>query len=644
MNVDEHYRADQLSNRSTFLAMFAATVGGALLTLAAWFVIKTTHLPAYGGSYVSRALATAGCVLTLVVASVLNYLWLSDFYHGRVRPRWRTILTYVVAYLSPAAIVISTIAIPLSATKLYLDGVTVDQGFRTQFLTRMAAEPGLGDMNYLGMPTFYPAGWFLSGGLFARLLGLPGWEAYQPWALVSIAAMGCVLVPVWQRITSSLPVAVAIALVSISIFLVISPEEPYAGIVSLGVPAAAILIAHTLNDSWLAAAGLAVYLGLSAATYTIFTGAIALSVVVIAIAYALLFQRSFRPVIKLLVVGLSSSAIALLFWGPYLWKIVSGAPTSKSSATHYLPWEGTQIPLPFFSLSLIGALSIIGMIYLIFRFREDEARSLGITLGIVYCWVVASMVFTLTGNTLLGFRLDLLVALLLSTAGVLGIADFRRSGLPRLVRKPLTAELRTKISAVTIVIFAAAGVGYTQLIAEKAHLPLDLAYTDTDGYGQRADLFPADSGKYFPEIDEFIQSQGYTPTNTVVLTDVKDFMSFHPYYGFQAFTSHYANPLGEFEARNNVIESWAVRSNSDLKDPKAFQEEMAKAPWRSPDVFILRGDTSNPKTPWKLDLAEDIYPNNPNVRSRGVFFNPAVFNGWNIRQIGPFVVVVKPVT
>ena len=43
---------------------------------------------------------------------------------------------------------------------------------------------------------------------------------------------------------------------------------------------------------------------------------------------------------------------------------------------------------------------------------------------------------------------------------------------------------------------------------------------------------------------------------------------------------------------------------------------------------------------WKYDLAEDLYPNNPNVRFRGVFFNPEVFGeNWEIAQIGPFVVV-----
>lgn len=644
MNVDEKYHADNLSIRSTILAMFAALFGGAFFTLACWFVIKTTNLPAFGGSYVSRALSTAGVTCIIVAVGLLVFLWLKDKALGLQTPRWRVIVTYLATYLSPAALVVATIAIPLSATRLYLDGVTVDQGFRTQFLTRMTAETGLMDMNYQGLPTFYPAGWFWLGGRFANVLGLAGWEAYQPWALVSISAVACLLVPVWQRLCGSLPVAVGIALVSTAVFLVMSPEEPYAGIVALGIPAAAVLMSHTLKDNWIAAAGLAVYLGLSAATYTIFTAAIALSVVVIAMLYALLFQRSIKPVIKLAVVGFSSSAIALIFWGPYLFKVLTGAPMSKSSATHYLPWEGTQVPMPIFSFSILGALCVFGLIYLVFRNKEDDVRALGITLIIVYGWIVASMVFTLAGNTLLGFRLDILVVLLLATAGVFGIADFRLNGLPQFLPQSADPKFGVKVIAVIVVVMFAAGLTYTQRIPERARLAIDLAYTDTDGYGERADRFPADSAKYFPEIDTFIKEQGYQPTQTVVLTDVKDFLSFHPYYGFQAFTSHYANPLGEFEARNALIESWAVRSNDDLKNPSDFQAELEKSPWGTPDVLILHGKANDPKGRWKFDLAEDIYPNNPNVRSRGVYFNPAVFEGWKIKQIGPFVVVINPVT
>ena len=53
-----------------------------------------------------------------------------------------------MSYLSPAALVVSTIAIPLSSSRLYLDGIQYDQGFRTQFLGRMTETLGNHDMNY----------------------------------------------------------------------------------------------------------------------------------------------------------------------------------------------------------------------------------------------------------------------------------------------------------------------------------------------------------------------------------------------------------------------------------------------------------------------------------------------------------------
>ena len=82
-------------------------------------------------------------------------------------------------------------------------------------------------MNYIDLPTYYPLGWFWMGGRLAELLGIPGWEVYQPWALVSLAGVACLLVPVWQRMTGSLPVAVGVALVTTCIMLVMAPEEPY---------------------------------------------------------------------------------------------------------------------------------------------------------------------------------------------------------------------------------------------------------------------------------------------------------------------------------------------------------------------------------------------------------------------------------
>ena len=58
----------------------------------------------------------------------------------------------------------------------------------------------------------------------------------------------------------------------------------------------------------------------------------------------------------------------------------------------------------------------------------------------------------------------------------------------------------------------------------------------------------------------------------MVLTDEKTFMSYYPYWGFNAFTSHYANPLGEFSTRNEQIETWA-------NDSWDMQPRSSARPW-----------------------------------------------------------------
>ncbi|AKK02089.1 galactan 5-O-arabinofuranosyltransferase [Corynebacterium epidermidicanis] len=648
MNVDEHYTADAISIRTTILATFAAPLVGGLFTLACWFVLKATNLPAFGGSNLTRGLATAGSSLLLLTLGFLVFMWIRDQHVDARPPRWRRLATYAVSYLAPAALVVSTLAIPLAATKLYLDGVTVDQGFRTQYLTRLTSDWHLHDMNYRDIPAYYPAMWFWLGGRFGNLLGLSGWETYQPWALVSISMMACTLVPLWQRLTSSLPVAAAIALVSTAIFLVMSPEEPYSGIVAIGAPVAAAMLSRALRGSKAAIAFMIVYLGFSAATYTVFTAFIALSVVLVAGLMAVFGQRKVQPIARLIVIGVGSMAIAAISWGPYLWAVLRGAPMGKATATHYLPVQGVEVPLPMLSPTLIGALCLIGVGYLVFRANDPEIRNIGITTAVAYLWIIASMIVALAGQTLLGFRLSTVIALLLATAGVLGLADFRLSGVYSYLPSGLTPErlrsLDIRITAIMVTLVTIAGISYAQSIPARNHTPIDLAYTDTDGYGERADRFPADSTKYYAEIDQFIQSQGHRPSETVVLSDAQSFLSFYPYWGFQALTSHYANPLGEFERRNAFLENLAVDSNSKLSDPQAFQAKLADAPWAPPEVFIFRGTLGAENAKWKYDIAEDIFPNNPNVRFRGVYFNPAVFSGWEQKQIGPFVVVVKPVT
>ena len=615
---------DTTSFLGVLVGMAAAAIGGGLVTLIAWFVFKQVSLPAFNTSMVTRGLSTAGIVVTVVVVAGLLYLWTKRGVQGKGPLAW---LTVVVAYLSPALIVICSLGMPLSASKLWLHGIQVDQVFRTQFLTRMTVEGGYADMNYADMPTFYPMGWFWLGGRMANLLGLQGWEAFQPWSLVSIAMACCLLVPVWQRLTGSLPLGTVIALTTTALTLTLAVDEPYSAVIALGVPAAAIMCSRAFHGSWGSTVGLLVFLGISATFYTLFTGAIAVTVVSFVALVTAIVERSFKPIVRLAVIGFGSLAIAAIAWGPYLLAVLRADFPTETAAQHYLPAEGTEIPVPFLAPSIVGLLCLIGIVYLVIRVKNVHIRTLGWALIGVYLWIVASMVLPLLGTTLLGFRLEILVVLIMTTAGVLGLAH-------------LYEQYRTReyLAAVVAVITALAGIFYMQEIPAEHQTAIDNAYSDTDGNGERADKFPADSARYYSEIDEFFQGHNAD----VVMTDEKLFMAYYPYYGFNAFTAHYANPLGQFKQRNEEMTTWA--ENSWDQTPQEFVDTLENNPWDVPNAMIFRGDIESPDDGYKAHLAVDIFPNQPNVRYDAILFDPEVFNDsdlWDVKQIGPFVVAAR---
>lgn len=648
------YDSDILSRKGTVWATVAAAIGGGLFSLFAWWVLHRTSLPAFNTSMVTRSLATAGTLVVLVIVGILVMWWLRDEHRAKdhaagltdeevTRPRWRRILTHAVLYLSPAAIVTTTISVPLSAARLYLDGIQVDQAFRTQFLSRTATTLANQDMNYVDMPTYYPLGWFWLGGRLANVLGMPGWEVYQPWSIMSLAIAGCILVPVWQRISGSLPVATGIALVTTCVTLVMSPEEPYAAVVAMGVPAVCAIMRTAMSGSWFATVAIMLFFGVSASFYTLFTGVVALSVVLLAAVFSSLFTRWWIPVVHLLVIGAGSIGIALICWGPFLWRAVTGPEQLESTANHFLPEEGTQIPIPFLAPSVVGILCLIGLIYLIVRLTDLDVRVMAIATVMFYLWSLSSMVATLAGTSLLGFRVDILIVLMMSTAGVLALAELRLVGVSFLYPDRLSPVVRQRITVVAVVVILGGGMFYAQDIPNRNESAIDHAYSDTDGYGERADRYVPDAASVYGPVVDTINGHGHETTETIVLTDENRLMSYHPFYGFNAFTSHYANPLGEFSQRNEEIIRWAEESWVGDADPNEFHDLLANSKWEAPDAFVFRGaDAENLDDGWKMHLAEDIFPNQPNVRHEPVFFNPKAFDDpdlWNIDQAGPFVVV-----
>lgn len=676
------YVDDALSLPSTLVRMLVTAGAATIITLVAWFVMGKANLPAFNSSYVLKALATAGIILTTVLVAAACYRWLHPNTRSTIRAllsrgaskdrprrvsRWMQtspgrLVLIAICYLAPAALVIASLAVPLAATRLYLDGVSVDQAFRTQFLTRMTDQLSWDDMAYKDLPSFYPGLWFFTGGLFAKLTGVAGWAAFKPWALITLAATGSMLVPVWQRMSGSLPVATAVAMATVTITLVLAPEEPYAAIVAMGMPAALILARRAMFGGKAAMVGSIIYLGLSANLYTLYTAISALAVVTTGILAAIAY-RSIKPVIITIIIGVASIGLALVGWAPYLMALLTQPHGPTGKAQHYLPSDGTELPMPFFESPAIAVLALVALIWLVVRHRDGDVRALWVGLVVAYAWATLSMLTTLLGTTLLGFRLGLPVALMLGVSGVLAIAEFHLSGLRRLYPERLNDTTARLASRIIAILLAVTCIGYATTIPFENQENIDLAYTDSDGEAQRGDRFPADSATYYRNIDATLMEHFTSRAGTVLLTDEKNFMSFYPYHAYQAMTAHYANPLGEFEKRNREIEQWA-----GITDPRELRKAMDSAErnhgWEKPDAIVMRGQLKLKESPAEVArlteegkyptvegpgdgtfsylIADDIYPNQPNVRFRSLQFHASAFSeGWKLTQVGPFVVAVR---
>src|SRR6201988_2274169 len=155
--------------------MLIAAAVAVVVSVVSLNAISRVQWPAYNSSNQLHALTTVGQFVCLAGLLLAGWLWR--------RKQARVAQAGAVLFLSGFAV--ATLGMPLGATKLYLFGISVDQQFRTEYLTRLTDSAALHDMRYLGLPPYYPPGWFWIGGRAAVLTGPPVWEMFKPWAITS---------------------------------------------------------------------------------------------------------------------------------------------------------------------------------------------------------------------------------------------------------------------------------------------------------------------------------------------------------------------------------------------------------------------------------------------------------------------------
>ena len=604
--------------------MIAALLVAVAVSVVALQAISRVDWPAFPSSNQLHALTTVGQVGCLLGLIAIGWLWRRGY-------RWTARLG-AAGLLSGLAAV--TLGMPLGATKLYLFGISVDQQFRTEYLTRLTDSPALRDMTYAGMPPFYPPGWFWIGGRAAALTGSPGWEMFKPWAITSIAIAVAVAMVLWSQLIR-FEYALAVTTATATVVLAYGSTEPYSAIITVLIPPVLVLAWSGLRggsgSGWAAAVGVGLFLGFTATFYTLLFGYTAFTVAVMA-AVACVVTRRVAPLARLAVTAVIAAAVAATTWLPFLIRAARGPLSDTGSAQHYLPDDGAVLTFPMLQFSLLGALCMLGTFWLVWRAGSSvRAAALGIGVLALYAWSLLSMLTTLAGTTLLSFRLQPTLITLLAAAGVFGFIDVARAAANRWSRRAIP---------VAVAIGLIGAIGFSQDIANVLRPDLTVAYTDTDGDGQRGDRRPPGSEKFYPQVDAAIrEATGKPRDETVVMTADYSFLSYYPYFGFQGLTSHYANPLAQFDKRAAAIESWGK-----LTGAEEFVKALDALPYQAPNVFLMRrGGAAGSSNTYTLRLAEDVYPNQPNVRRYTVELDAGLFSAphFTVKTIGPFVLAVR---
>jgi galactan 5-O-arabinofuranosyltransferase len=610
---------------ATLGQMAVAVAVAVIVAVVSLTAIAGVQWPAFPSSNQLHALTTVGQVACLAGLVAVGWLW-----------RRRRRLAQLGGLLFVSAFTVVTLGMPLGATKLYLFGISVDQQFRTEYVTRLADSPALHDMTYFGLPTFYPPGWFWIGGRVAALTGTPAWEAYKPWAVTSITIAVAVALVLWWRLIR-FEYALIVTTATAAVTLAYGSPEPYSAMITVLLPPVLVLTWSGLRagerGGWAAVIGAGLFLGFAATWYTLLFGFTAFTMFLMALLLAGGrwrrdgFQAVLDPLRRLTVIAVIAAAIASTVWLPFLLRAISSPVSNSGSAFHYLPADGAELTFPMLQFSLLGAVCMLGALWLVVRATSSvRAGALAIGVLAVYLWSLLSMLTTLARTTLLSFRLQPTLSVLLVAAGAFGFIEATRALAPR----------GRAVAPVAAAIGLAVAIAFSQDIPDVLRPDLTIAYTDTDGYGQRGDRRPPSSEKFYPVIDAAIlHATGKPRDQTVVITADYSFLSYYPYWGFQGLTSHYANPLAQFDLRAAQIEKW-----SKLKTPDELIHALDTSPWPPPTVFLMRrGANSN----YTLRLAQDVYPNQPNVRRYTVELPAALFDDprFAVETIGPFVLAVR---
>ena len=247
------------------------------------------------------------------------------------------------------------------------------------------------------------------------------------------------------------------------------------------------------------------------------------------------------------------------------------------------------------------------------------ARCLGLLVAAVFGWYLLSGLRSLTGSTLLPFRMIPVITLALALAGVVGAL-----ALARWAVTTSPGRSRGRVVAAAVVVAGLAAVQMAQHVSEE----------DTQ-FAAVAHGTPAPPRDLLGAIDQMTGDR--EPSDLVVLSSDPTLTAYRPYFAFQATAQAYATPAGRYEERLDAIRAW-----SDSRTPRQLAAALDAGPFRGPDVLVLEhhepGRYFFPAVINEMPLAHNNSGEAIDFRAEQ-FADPELFD---VREVGSRVVIARP--
>jgi galactan 5-O-arabinofuranosyltransferase len=283
--------------------------------------------------------------------------------------------------------------------------------------------------------------------------------------------------------------------------------------------------------------------------------------------------------------------------------------------------------------SSIGAMCVVGLIGIVLAWQVHArlARPLAVLVLLVYVWFALTLPALVVGQTTLAFRLTPVVELVLVCAGVLTAAEAVVVGGGRWPAVPW----RALGALLGVVVLAACAQGALSANDDAVHE----AYSDpypTTGAPAVGALDPSHLDAWTPQLVAAVDQLSGRPADAMVVQGgPTQFYVEQPFHGFQQSTPHYANPLAQYELRNDALRQWA-RAN----DSADLLRRLDASPWPPPRAFLFARGANGTLT---TTIVHDVFPQYPNVATETVAFPGRLFDSpaFVRRDVGPWTVVVR---